>query len=216
MDIINYNSINHYNLDDDFDNVIKFLNTSQLPNNLNARQRKRFIEKYKDFRTNDKKELFLHHLQVIKKQDQEKILQKLYTPDQGFGRGINPFYYIVQNKYLNITKAEVEKFLKKQVVYQLTFKPKTNIKKPTMKYKQPNHMWSADLIDIHRYDGYNKQHKFILTMIDNFSKQVWLRPLKNKEAVAISRVLRAIFEEQSPKMFNIDNGGEFQNIGLFN
>ena len=76
-------------------------------------------------------------------------------------------------------------------------------------------MWSADLIDIHRYDGYNKQHKFILTMIDNYSKQVWLRPLKNKEAIAISRQLRPIFEKESPIMLNIDNGGEFRDIQLF-
>ena len=68
---INTKSINHYNLDADFDNIIHFLNTNQTPNNLNARQRKRFIEKYNDFKTNNKNELFLHHLQVIKKTDQE-------------------------------------------------------------------------------------------------------------------------------------------------
>ena len=59
--------------------------------------------------------------------------------------------------------------------------------------------------------------KFILTIIDNFDKRVWLRALKNKEAHAITNKLKPILEKESPKAINLDNGGEFSkdNIHLF-
>ena len=55
----------------------------------------------------------------------------------------------------------------------------------------PNVRWSADLIDINQYASSNLNNKFILTVIDNFSKYVFAVPLKNKEA----QTVREGFEE---------------------
>ena len=40
-------------------------------------------------------------------------------------------------------------------------------------------IWTGDLLDIHKYARQNMNHKFILVLIDTFSKYAWARPLKN-------------------------------------
>ena len=217
IDIPNYRKVNHYDLENDYNNIVSFLKNKQnIPPGLNARQKARFIEKYSEFEMKNNR-LFYKGLEIVQKNDIKETLNKIYVPSEGLGRGINSFYLLVQSKYLNITKSEVADFLRNQATYQLTFRPKPNIKKPTMKYNKPNIMWSMDLIDIHRYAGHNTQHKFILTIIDNFDKRVWLCGLKNKEAHAITNKLRPILERENPKAINLDNGGEFSkdNIPLF-
>ena len=41
-------------------------------------------------------------------------------------------------------------------------------------------IWTTDLLDIHQYARQNKGYKFILVVLDIFSRFAWVRPLKNK------------------------------------
>jgi len=205
----NVRKLNNYNYEKDYDNIIEYLTNSTLPTKLSTQQQKRFIEKYKPFHLPANNKLMYEKLEVIKKEDITKTLQPMYIPN--IGQGQNHFYAIVQNKYLNITKQDVINFLRKQVTYQLTFKPKIT-QQPVKKYTKPNVAWAMDLIDISRYSTHNRNYKFILSVIDVFSQQIYLRKLKNKEAHAINSVLKPIFETQSPKNLLLDNGGEFRGL----
>ena len=56
------------------------------------------------------------------------------------------------------------------------------------------------------------QYKYILSIMDCFSKYCWLVPLSNKTANCVSRGLFAVFKEFGcPKYLQSDNGGEFVN-----
>ena len=46
--------------------------------------------------------------------------------------------------------------------------------------------WSADLIDKSSLSKYNNNYKFILTVIDIFTKYAWAIPLKNKSGLSIT------------------------------
>ena len=46
--------------------------------------------------------------------------------------------------------------------------------------------WSADLIDKSSLSKYNKNYKFILTVIDIFTKYAWAIPLRNKFGLYIT------------------------------
>jgi hypothetical protein len=117
---------------------------------------------------------------------------------------------VVQTKYLNITREETIKFLKSQSTYQLTYRPPIK-QRPLKKYFRENHAWAIDLIDLNYYAGSNRGFKYIMSIIDVFSRQVILKPLKNKEGNTISRVLDNIFQDKKPKLLFMDNGGEFVN-----
>jgi hypothetical protein len=72
---------------------------------------------------------------------------------------------------------------------------------------------ACDLVDVSNLEEFNKHNNYILTCIDYFSRKVWARPLKNKEAETIRDGLASIFNEMTitPHIIQSDNGGEFKN-----
>jgi len=56
--------------------------------------------------------------------------------------------------------------------------------------------------------------KWILTMVDVFSKYIWARPFKNKSAEEVKETFSHIFKERRPIVLQTDNGKEFKNTVL--
>ena len=54
--------------------------------------------------------------------------------------------------------------------------------------------WQADLVYMKKYSGLNMVYKYILTIIDNFSKYAWAIPLKSKTGVELTTVFKNLFE----------------------
>ena len=57
----------------------------------------------------------------------------------------------------------------------------------------------------------NKGYKYILCVIDCFTKYVWDRALKTKTTAEVTNVMSKILINQSPKLLQVDNGKEFYN-----
>jgi len=114
---------------------------------------------------------------------------------------------------LGITRKDVVEFLQNQESYQLT---KNITKKTTNKPilpKYSNQIWSTDLIDVENYNGFNKKRKYILTVIDNFSRFVFAQGLVNKEPKSIIKAFENIHKISKvyPTKIISDNGSEFVN-----
>ena len=74
--------------------------------------------------------------------------------------------------------------------------------KPPKKYYNTNKTnvyyiddtWSLDILDLKDYGPENNRgYRYILVIIDNFSKFGWTVPLKNKNAQTIKKTLSKIF-----------------------
>ena len=76
-----------------------------------------------------------------------------------------------------------------------------------------NHIWGIDLITMIKYAKQNNNYKYILTVIDFFSKYSWCYPLKNKNSNEIINCFKDIFKEskRSPNFIQSDKGSEFAN-----
>ena len=48
-------------------------------------------------------------------------------------------------------------------------------------------IWLADLVDIQAFSSFNKGFKYILTVIDVFSKYAWAVPIKFKSAASVTK-----------------------------
>ena len=46
-------------------------------------------------------------------------------------------------------------------------------------------MWGADLADMQLLSKFNKGFRFLLCVIDTYSKYAWVIPLKDKKGVSI-------------------------------
>lgn len=74
--------------------------------------------------------------------------------------------------------------------------------------------WQADLADLSLYSRENSGNKYILVVIDCFSKYVWTEPLKTKSGGDVTKAMKKILEkdfERIPKNLQTDQGKEFYN-----
>ena len=74
-------------------------------------------------------------------------------------------------------------------------------------------IWAADLADIQLISKFNEGFRFLLCVIDIYSKYAWVVPLKDKKGVSIVNAFQKILKESARKPHKIwvDKGFEFYN-----
>ena len=76
-------------------------------------------------------------------------------------------------------------------------------------------IWSLDTLDLKDYGAKNNRgYRYVLVVIDNFSKFGWTIPLKNKNAQTIKDSFENIFisSKRSLNLIETDRGKEFYNF----
>ena len=76
-----------------------------------------------------------------------------------------------------------------------------------------DNIWGVDLADMQLLSKYNKGIRFLLCVIDIFSKYTWIVPLKNKKAISIVKAFQIILKQSNrkPNKIWVDKGSEFYN-----
>ena len=76
-----------------------------------------------------------------------------------------------------------------------------------------DNIWGADLADMKLLSKYNKGIRFLLCVIDIFSKYAWVVPLKDKKGISIVKAFQSILKQSSkkPNKIWVDKGSEFYN-----
>jgi len=98
-----------------------------------------------------------------------------------------------------------------QESYQLRFREKKPRITTSIFSSEVNGHWQADLIDSQKYN--KRGFKWILTVVDVFSKYLWAWPLKNKSAEEV-KAFSQIFKERRPIVLQTDNSKDFKNTVL--
>ena len=76
-------------------------------------------------------------------------------------------------------------------------------------------VWSLDILDLKDYGPENiRGYRYVLVIIDNFSKYGWTVALKNKNAITIKDSFENILisSKRKPNLIETDRGKEFYNI----
>ncbi|CAD6243430.1 GSCOCG00013064001-RA-CDS, partial [Cotesia congregata] len=72
--------------------------------------------------------------------------------------------------------------------------------------------WQADLVEMIPYATVNKGYKYLLTIIDIFSKYAWAVPIKSKSGVDVTSAMKSVLQQgRIPKNLHVDQGKEFYN-----
>ena len=102
--------------------------------------------------------------------------------------------------------------VKRDVVDELHKDARINYPRRRTIIKGLDDLWQADLADFQLYARENKGHKYILMVIDCFSKFLWTAPLKDKSGPTVKTALTKIFSgARLPKNLQTDQGKEFYN-----
>ena len=76
-----------------------------------------------------------------------------------------------------------------------------------------NDTWSADLLDISNYQSQNDGIVWLLVVIDNFSRYLWVEEMKDKSALTVLKAFQKIVNDvgTTPSSLWTDEGNEFYN-----
>lgn len=102
---------------------------------------------------------------------------------------------------------------KSDIVSELHRQARRNFKRRRVITKGIDDLWQADLVEMGNYSAFNRGYRFLLTIIDTFSKYAWAVPLKSKNASDVTNAMKSIFikESRSPVHLQTDDGKEFFN-----
>ena len=76
-----------------------------------------------------------------------------------------------------------------------------------------DNIWGTDLADMQLLSKYNKGIRFLLCVIDIFSKYAWVVPLKDKKGISIVKAFQSILKQSNkkPNKIWVDKWSEFYN-----
>lgn len=75
--------------------------------------------------------------------------------------------------------------------------------------KGKNDLWECDLLEVIPFSKVNKGYKYIMVVIDCFTKFAWAIPLKTKTGNAVAEAMAGIFINRHPSFLHTDRGKEF-------
>jgi hypothetical protein len=102
---------------------------------------------------------------------------------------------------------------KKQIVNEIHRTARKNFPRRSVVLKGIDDLWQADLADLQNFQNVNKGFKYILVVIDAFSKYAWCVPVKSKTKLEIRSAFEQIIKtaKRKPKHLQTDLGKEFYN-----
>src|SRR5437868_12062726 len=95
----------------------------------------------------------------------------------------------------DISKKDVKEWLSGQIVYTLHKPIRRHFKRNPVVAEYLNENFQADLIDMQEFANVNDNFKFILTVIDVFSKKAWACLIKNKSQNSVANAMELILKE---------------------
>ena len=75
----------------------------------------------------------------------------------------------------------------------------------------PRDVWQIDLLDFQADSRENQGFRYLCTIIDGFTKYVWVRPLKYKTGKSVVKALALLLMTERPKLIQADEGSEWFN-----
>ena len=107
------------------------------------------------------------------------------------------------NKNKNISNKKLAEELHKPIIR--TFN-KRKVESPFI-----DNIWLADLADMQLISKFNERFRFLLCVIDIYTKYAWVIPLKDKKGITITDAFQKMLKKSNrkPNKIWVDKGSEF-------
>ena len=142
----------------------------------------------------------------------DQLLSRLsYNPKSSVAfSGAHRLYLAAKQKKKNVTPQKVREWLEKQTSYTLHKPIQRRFRRRRVIVAGIDHQWQADLADVSSLQKQNNGFRYLLCVIDVFSKYAWVIPMKDKKSVipAWDQIMK---EGRQPLQLQTDKGTEFLN-----
>jgi len=100
----------------------------------------------------------------------------------------------------------------RRVVKELHAPARRNFPRRRIVIKGYDDLFQADLVEMIPYARENKGFRYILMVIDAYSKYLWAVPVKSKSGPDVAQAMSTVLQQRKPKNLQTDQGKEFFNI----
>lgn len=140
----------------------------------------------------------------------QKILAEYHTV-LGHGSPANMKFAIQQKFQWENMFKDIENFVDQCPICPRAGGPRTNTRNRVITTRRPNELWEVDIIG--PLPVTKRGNKFILVVVDHFTKWVEATPLQAKETHSVIHFLKnkVIAENGTPEIIRSDQGLEFRN-----
>lgn len=103
--------------------------------------------------------------------------------------------------------------VKKEIVDEIYRLPRRNFPRRKTKMVGIDNLWQMDLSDLQKLSKYNKGYRYLLCIIDTFSRFAFVEAIKTKTGKEITFVFKNLLErtKRKPQLIHVDEGTEFYN-----
>jgi IS30 family transposase len=145
----------------------------------------------------------------------DNLLEKIYYNLSKSGSYLGPdkLYKVLKSKGItHIGKNKIWKWLHNQDDYSLRRAFRYSFRKARVVVSGIDGEFDMDLADVSNISNVYDGIKYLLFVIDIFSKYLWVEPLKNKTATEVVNALKTILHKgRQYNKIRSDNGKEFNN-----
>jgi len=126
--------------------------------------------------------------------------------------GVNALHSLMKLKGNQVTKKQVVDWLAKQEAYNLHKPVRRRFPRRKIFSRGIDYLWQADLADMTHLAEHNDGNRYLLTVIDVFSKYAFVSMLKKKDAKSVTEAFeRVLSKGREPHKLQTDKGKEFLN-----
>ena len=102
---------------------------------------------------------------------------------------------------------------RRQIINELHRSARKNFKRRRVVMRGIDDLWQADLVEMCEFSKINKGFRYLLTVIDTFSKFAWAIPIKRKTGVEVTNAFNLILlhDRRTPQNLQTYDGKEFFN-----
>ena len=160
-----------------------------------------------------KKELYFDGRQMLRSSEVNEIVEREF--DRTKGSGAAKLACGLRDNFVGLSHDKIQNILntdKSHYRRNAKFMNKATLKPVRARDVHMRHQ--IDLMDMGSKGSVKlngKLYRCVLTVIDVFSRFVWLRPLTNKSSKDVAKELKSIYMEHgAPRIVQNDQGGEFK------
>ena len=119
--------------------------------------------------------------------------------------------FVKKDNQFKVSLNQIKKWMKNDETYTLNKNVLRTFERPRVIVKGIDDQWEADLAFMVDYANDNDNYKFLLMVIDVFSRYAWVQPLPDKRSADVIAGFNAIFQStnQKPRRLRTDRGAEF-------
>ena len=129
--------------------------------------------------------------------DLEKYYKKFNFP------AASTFWIKLKGEDIKVTKKEVDEFIASRVEQQqTTIKAEKKRNSGRIVAYYPLSLIQMDIFDLSRYASSNKQYKYILCIIDVYTRYVWCYKMKNKDNVNVFDCFKKFMMDSNLKKYS--------------